>query len=101
MDPDELLVRRAQRGDRFAFETLVERHQSRLFTLAARVLGSRQDAEDAVQEALVRAWLALPRFRRDARFSTWLYRICLNAAHDVRARTRLRLAEDEPETADP
>jgi RNA polymerase sigma-70 factor, ECF subfamily len=101
MDPDELLVRRAQRGDRFAFETLVERHQSRLFTLAGRVLGSRQDAEDAVQEALVRAWLALPRFRRDARFSTWLYRICLNAAHDVRARTRLRLAEEEPEAADP
>lgn len=101
MDPDELLVRRAQRGDRFAFETLVERHQSRLFTLAGRVLGSRQDAEDAVQEALVRAWLALPRFRRDARFSTWLYRICLNAAHDVRARKRLRVAEEEPETADP
>jgi RNA polymerase sigma-70 factor, ECF subfamily len=101
MDPDELLVRRAQRGDRFAFETLVDRHQSRLFTLAARVLGSRQDAEDAVQEALVRAWLALPRFRRDARFSTWLYRICLNAAHDVRSRSRLQVADEEPETADP
>jgi RNA polymerase sigma-70 factor, ECF subfamily len=101
MDPDELLVRRAQRGDRFAFETLVERHQSRLFTLAARVLGSRQDAEDAVQDALVRAWLALPRFRRDARFSTWLYRICLNAAHDVRDRRRVHVAEEQVEAADP
>jgi RNA polymerase sigma-70 factor, ECF subfamily len=101
MDPDELLVRRAQRGDRFAFETLVERHQNRLFTLAARVLGSRQDAEDAVQDALVRAWLALPRFRRDARFSTWLYRICLNSAHDVRTRTRVHVVEEESEAADP
>jgi RNA polymerase sigma-70 factor (ECF subfamily) len=101
MDPDELLLRQAQRGSSFAFEKLVERHQSRLFTLAARVLGSRQDAEDAVQDALVRAWLALPRFRRDARFSTWLYRICLNSAHDVRSRRRLHVAEDEPEAADP
>jgi RNA polymerase sigma-70 factor (ECF subfamily) len=101
MDPDELLVRRAQRGDRFAFEALVERHQSRLFTLAARVLGSRQDAEDAVQDALVRAWLALPRFRGDARFSTWLYRICLNAARDARGRRRIHVAEAETEPADP
>jgi RNA polymerase sigma-70 factor (ECF subfamily) len=101
MDPDELLVRRAQRGDRFAFEALVERHQGRLFTLAARVLGSRQDAEDAVQDALVRAWLALPRFRGDARFSTWLYRICLNAAHDVRGRARIQVAEEVVEAADP
>lgn len=101
MDPDELLVRRAQRGDRFAFERLVERHQARLYTLAARVLGSREDAADAVQDALVRAWLALPKFRRDARFSTWLYRICLNSAHDVRARTRVRLADEELEAIDP
>jgi RNA polymerase sigma-70 factor (ECF subfamily) len=88
MDPDEQLVRRAQRGDRFAFERLVDRHQHRLFTLAARVLGSRDDAADAVQEAFLRAWLALPRFRRGSLFSTWLYRICLNAAYDQRARRR-------------
>lgn len=101
MDPDELLVRRAQRGDRFAFEALVERHQDRLYTLAARVLGSREDAADAVQEALVRAWLALPKFRRDARFSTWLYRICMNAAYDARSRRRLSAVEEPPEPADP
>ena len=101
MDPDELLVRRAQRGDRFAFEALVERHQDRLYTLAARVLGSREEAADAVQEALVRAWLALPKFRRDARFSTWLYRICVNAAHDARSRRRPSVVEEPPEPADP
>jgi RNA polymerase sigma-70 factor, ECF subfamily len=101
VDPDELLVRRAQRGDRWAFEALVERHEQRLYTLAARVLGSREDAADAVQEALIRAWLALPKFRRDARFSTWLYRICLNAAHDVRAKRRIQVVEEPPEPADP
>jgi RNA polymerase sigma-70 factor, ECF subfamily len=51
-----------------------------------RELGSAADAEDAVQETLIRAWRALPRFRAEASFSTWLYRICLNAVHDQRAR---------------
>lgn len=101
MDPDEVLVRRAQRGERFAFEQLVERHEQRLYTLAARVLGSRDDAADAVQEALLRAWLALPKFRGDARFSTWLYRIVVNAAHDVRAKRREQPIEDLSEPADP
>ena len=101
MDPDEKLVRRAQRGDRWAFEALVERHEARLYTLAARVLGSREDAADAVQEAFIRAWLALPKFRGGSRFSTWLYRICLNAAHDVRAKRRDQVFGELPEPTDP
>jgi RNA polymerase sigma-70 factor (ECF subfamily) len=100
-DPDAQLVQRAQRGDRWAFEQLVERHQHRLFTLAARVLGSRDDAADAVQEAFIRAWLGLPKFRRGARFSTWLYRICLNAAHDQRLKRRPEPLDELPEPADP
>ena len=87
-DPDEPLVRRAQRGDAFAFERLVDRHQHRLFTLAARVTGSRDDAADVVQETFVRAWTSLARFRGQSLFSTWLYRICVNAAHDERERRR-------------
>jgi RNA polymerase sigma factor (sigma-70 family) len=87
-DPDEPLVRRAQRGDAFAFERLVDRHQHRLFTLAARLTGSRDDAADVVQEAFVRAWTGLSRFRGQSLFSTWLYRICANAAHDERERRR-------------
>jgi RNA polymerase sigma-70 factor, ECF subfamily len=82
------LVRRAQQGDKFAFEQLVQAHSPRLYTLAVRMLGSRTDADDALQETLIRAWTALPRFRGDAQLSTWLYRIALNAVHDVRARTR-------------
>ena len=101
MDPDRALARRASRGDLEAFEALVERHQARLTTMAARLLGSHADAADAVQETLVRAWLALPRFRGDARFSTWITRICLNAVHDERER-RGRLADaDAPEAVDP
>ena len=101
MDADELLVRRAQKGERYAFEKLVEAHEQRMYTLAARVLGSREDAADAVQEALVRAWLALPKFRGEARFSTWLYRIVVNSAHDVRAKRRDRTAEEPPDPVDP
>jgi RNA polymerase sigma-70 factor, ECF subfamily len=85
-DPDWDLVRRAQRGDRYAFERLVDRHQNRMYTLAARVLGSRDEAADAVQEAFLRAWRRLDGFRGDALFATWLYRICVNAAHDQRER---------------
>ena len=67
---------------------LVERHERRLYTLAARVLGSRDEAADAVQDALLRAWLGLPKFRGGSLFSTWLYRICVNAAHDARQKRR-------------
>jgi RNA polymerase sigma-70 factor, ECF subfamily len=100
-DPDGPLVKRAQKGDRWAFEQLVERHQHKLNTLAARVLGSQDDAADAVQDAFIRAWLALPSFRHGARFSTWLYRICLNAAHDQRSKRPSTPLEEAPEPADP
>jgi RNA polymerase sigma-70 factor (ECF subfamily) len=83
---DDRLVRNARSGDERAFERLVEGERHKLYTLAARELGSAADADDAVQETLIRAWRALPRFREDARFSTWLYRICLNAISDQRSR---------------
>jgi RNA polymerase sigma-70 factor (ECF subfamily) len=100
-DPDAPLVRRAAKGDRWAFEQLVERHQHRLFTLAARLLGSPHDAADAVQDALIKAWLALPSFREHARFSTWIYRITLNCVSDVRARGRRTEPAEETDVADP
>jgi RNA polymerase sigma-70 factor (ECF subfamily) len=79
----------------------VERHQDRLFTLAARVVGSPDEAADAVQEAFLRAWLGLRDFRRGARFSTWLYRIAVNAAHDQRTKRRPEPVEDVAATPDP
>ena len=102
VDDERQLLRRAQRGDRFAFGLLVERHQDRLFTVAARMLGSRDDAADVVQETLVRAWTGLPRFRGDAQLSTWLHRILLNAVYDHRGRARPTVAlDDVVEPGDP
>lgn len=100
-DPDGPLVRRAQNGDRWAFEQLVDRHQHRLFTLAARLLGSSDEAADAVQEAFIRAWLGLSSFRHGARFSTWLYRICLNAVHDQRTKRPTTPLDEVAEPVDP
>ena len=104
MDTEATLVKRAKKGDQAAFARLVELEQDRLYTLAVRELGSAADAEDAVQEALIRAWRALPRFRAESRFSTWIYRIQLNAIHDQRTK-RSRGAgaplDDVPEPADP
>lgn len=65
------------------------------------MLGSRDEAADAVQEAFLRAWRRLEGFRGDALFSTWLYRICVNAAHDQRARRTPEVAEVEDLLADP
>ena len=101
VDPDGPLVRRAQNGDRWAFEQLVDRHQHRLFTLAARLLGSSDEAADAVQEAFIRAWLGLSSFRHGARFSTWLYRICLNAVHDQRTKRPTTPLDEVAEPVDP
>lgn len=91
------LVAAAQRGDRAAFSALVREAAPTLERLALRVLGHRQDAEDAAQEAVLDAWRSLPRFRGEARFRTWIYRILVARALDV-ARRR-RPAEEIPSTA--
>jgi RNA polymerase sigma-70 factor, ECF subfamily len=72
------LIRKARRGDHEAFEALVALHERFVYNLALRTLGNPDDAADTAQEAFVRAWLALPAFREQARFRTWLYRIVLN-----------------------
>jgi RNA polymerase sigma-70 factor (ECF subfamily) len=82
-ESDEALARRAAGGDTDAFEQLVIRHQDRLYTLALRVTLSDADARDCVQEGLISAWRAIHRFRGDARFSTWMYRIVIRKAYDA------------------
>jgi RNA polymerase sigma-70 factor (ECF subfamily) len=96
------LVARAKQGDRAAFDLLVERYTPRVFNLALRITGSREDAEDCVQEAFVRAFTALQRFRGEAAFSTWLYRVALNVANDESRRLKNRpLRASELSGADP
>jgi RNA polymerase sigma-70 factor (ECF subfamily) len=98
---DEALVRRAQRGDRGAFDELVRRHRDRVYAVALRLTRSPADAEDALQDAFVNAFRALPRFDARSRFSTWLYRIVVNAAHDTVARRRPAASLDADEAPEP
>src|SRR3954471_16341840 len=80
---------RARRGDARAYESLVEEHQAIAFRTAYLITGSAADAEEATQEAFVRAWLALRRFRRGAEFRPWLLTIVANEARNrVRSRRR-------------
>ncbi|WP_055568951.1 RNA polymerase sigma factor [Streptomyces atriruber] len=80
---DGLLAVRAAEGDDEAFEKLVRRHAPGLLRLATRLLGSRTEAEDAVQESFVSAWRKVPEFRRDAQFGTWMHRIVTNRCLNV------------------
>ncbi len=76
--PDVELVVAAQAGNTDAFDRLVAAHQERVFALAFRMLGDREEAADVQQETFVRAWRSLRKFRRDSSFATWLHRICVN-----------------------
>jgi RNA polymerase sigma-70 factor (ECF subfamily) len=82
------LVQRARRGDPGAFEVLMLAHQRYAYNLALRGLGDPQEAEDLTQEAFLRAWQSLPRFRGQARFATWLYRIVVNLCYQRLPRLR-------------
>jgi RNA polymerase sigma-70 factor (ECF subfamily) len=84
---DRALVERCRRGDLAAFEPLVEKYRQRVWRLAYRYLGDRDEARDVAQEAFVKAWQALPSFRGQSAFYTWLFRIAVNVATD-RARQR-------------
>src|SRR5574341_1153895 len=79
-DIDRQLVARAQRGDKQAFEMLVEKYQRKLARLLSRFIRDPAEVEDVTQEAFIRAYRALPAFRGDSAFYTWLYRIGINTA---------------------
>ncbi|RYG27919.1 sigma-70 family RNA polymerase sigma factor, partial [bacterium] len=81
-DSDEALVRKARDGDYAAFERLFERHRDLVYRFAYNMAGRRDDAEDLVQEAFVRAYQNLSRYRDEAKFTTWLLRIVSNLATD-------------------
>lgn len=95
-ETDEQLVASAREGNERSFDQLVSRHARRTYGMVARILADRTAAEDVVQETFVRAWRALPSFRGDAQFSTWLYRIAVNEANRHLAReTRRELVSYE------
>ncbi len=94
---DRELARRAARGDRNAFQQIVDTHKQRMFTVARSVIGEPAAAEDIVQDSLIKAYRALTDFRGDCLLSTWLHRITYLTAIDAhRARKRyLQLATDD------
>lgn len=96
----EELVRAAAEGDEEAFAQLVGLYENKVYSLALRMCGNPEDAADAAQEAFLSAWRALPSFRGEAGFSTWLYRLTANASIDLlrrvkRQRGELRLDDEE------
>lgn len=86
--PDGVLVERCRSGDLNAFDVLVERHQNRVFNVCYWMLGNRDEAADASQDAFVRAFRSLSNFRGDSAFGTWLHRIAVNAAIDTGQRRK-------------
>jgi len=91
------LIQAAQRGDRAAFDELVRRTYVDLFTLAVRLTGNEEDARDVVQDAFLNAFKSFSRFEGNAKLSTWLHRIVVNAAL-MKLRTRKRKPEQSIES---
>ncbi len=103
---DQALVERAQRGDKQAFGLLVEKYQRKLARLLSRFVRDPAEVEDVTQEAFIKAYRALPKFRGDSAFYTWLYRIGINTAKNYlmaagrRAPTSTGVDSEEAESLD-
>jgi RNA polymerase sigma-70 factor (ECF subfamily) len=100
-DSDEALMARVAKGDQGAFRLLARRHLPAMVGLARRILGNAAEAEDVVQEAMLRVWTHAPRWQPLAAFRTWLTRVVVNLCLDRKRRTPLLDLEAAGELADP
>jgi RNA polymerase sigma-70 factor, ECF subfamily len=98
---DAQLVRRVQKGDKGAFDLLVLKYQHKIVNLVMRYVRDPDQALDITQEAFLKAYRALPRFRGDAAFYTWMYRIAVNTAKNYLAAQRRRPMDVELDMQDP
>ena len=98
---DLALVERVQRGERAAFDVLVLRYQQKVLKLIMRYVRDAMEAEDVAQEAFIKAYRALPSFRGDSAFYTWLYRIAINTAKNTLVSNKRRPIDDDLDLQDP
>jgi RNA polymerase sigma-70 factor, ECF subfamily len=98
---DEELVARSRGGDADSFNQLILRWERPIYALAYRVIGREEDARDVCQETFLRAFRALPGFKGEAKFSSWVYRICLNLCRDWIRKQRRAPTLQMPEGVDP
>ena len=87
---DEILVKKSQKGDYLSFEELVKRYEKKIYHLAYRIMGNKEDASDVLQETFLQAFKKLAGFKGKAKFSTWLYRIAVNICF-MRKRKRKKM----------
>jgi RNA polymerase sigma-70 factor (ECF subfamily) len=100
-DNDQQLVQRVQKGDKAAFDLLVRKYQHRVLKLVGRFVNDSAEAEDVAQEAFLKAYRALPAFRGDSAFYTWLYRIAIKTAKNALVANRRRPVEFDLDLQDP
>ena len=93
---DEKLMEETAQGDEYAFELLVKRHQSRILNLIFRFIGNRTQAGDLAQEVFIRVWQAAPRYKPQAKFTTWIYRVATNLClNELKSSSRRKLLFSE------
>lgn len=97
---DQLLVERVQKGDKKAFDLLINKYQHRIISLVARYVSDQTEALDVAQEAFIKAYRAIPRFRGDSAFYTWLYRIAINTAKNWLVAKKRRPPTSDIDAAD-
>ena len=95
------LVKKSQLGDKSAFEELVKRHQELVISLSFKLTGNRELANDVAQEAFIRAWKAIGKFRGDSTFGTWIYRITVNTAWTLRKKAKKHYSLNIEDTQEP
>ncbi len=96
MDNSKLLVKKSQKGDTRAFEELVKMYQDRIYALSYQLTGNHADAEDLAQNTFIKAYRALPKFRNEADFGTWLHRIAVNLSINEKRKRRPDVSLDNP-----
>ena len=100
-DNDQQLVQRVQKGDKSAFDLLVLKYQHRVLKLVSRFVNDAAEAQDVAQEAFLKAYRALPSFRGESAFYTWLYRIAINTAKNALVSNRRRPIDFDLDLQDP